>query len=71
MSICSLGKMVVASGVTLEEKRKNFSIVSRKIWSRQLRGTYCSDSRRDLSRRIIRFWEGNDGIIREVYLNAC
>jgi glycosyltransferase involved in cell wall biosynthesis len=62
----ALGKIVVASGVTMEEKRKNLVVV--KSW--QLKDAVLENLGREperLSPEDYRFWDGNDRIIREVY----
>lgn len=62
----SLGKMVVASGVTAREKRKNLSIVK----SDNLVGAVRESLSREpetLLAEDYRFWEGNLPAIKEVY----
>lgn len=62
----SLGKAVVASGVTMEEKRKNLMVVK----SRDLRDALLQNLQREpekLEPDDYRFWEMNDKVIREVY----
>jgi len=62
----ALGKIVVASGVTREENRKNLVVVK----SRELRDAVRENLHREPERlgpEDYRFWDGNDKIIREVY----
>ncbi len=62
----ALGKIVVASGVTREEKRKNLEVVK----SRELKDAVLENLGREpekMSPEDYRFWDGNDKIIREVY----
>jgi len=62
----SLGKIVVASGVTMEEKRKNLVVVK----SSELKSAVLENLKREpekLSPENYRFWDQNDKIIREVY----
>ncbi len=61
-----LGKAVVASGVTMEEKRKNLMVVK----SRDLKDALLQNLQREpekLEPDDYRFWEMNDKVIREVY----
>jgi len=62
----SLGKMVVASGVTAREKRKNLSIVKSGDLVQAVKRSLLQRPE-DLTPEDYRFWEGNEGIIREVY----
>lgn len=61
-----LGKIVVASGVTEEERRKNLVIVrSGELEEAVLK---CVDRKPELLRTDeLRFWERNDPIIKEAY----
>ncbi|MGB7570142.1 MAG: glycosyltransferase [Methanothrix sp.] len=61
-----LGKMVVASGVTLEEKRKNLLVVDPEDLEQALRETMQREPER-LQPDEYRFWERNDQIIKEAY----
>ena len=66
MSTLSLGKIVVASGVTMEEKRKNLVVVKTKELTDAVREN-LSMSPKNLGQEDYRFWEGNEDMIREVY----
>jgi glycosyltransferase involved in cell wall biosynthesis len=62
----ALGKAVVASGVTMEEKRKNLLVVK----SRDLKAALLQNLQKEpekLEPEDYRFWEMNDKVIREVY----
>jgi glycosyltransferase involved in cell wall biosynthesis len=62
----ALGKVVVASGVTEEERRKNLVVVK----SRNLREAVCECLLREpevLREEDYRFWEGNTETIRQIY----
>lgn len=62
----TLGKAVVASGVTMEEKRKNLMVVK----SKALKDALLQNLEREpekLGPDDYRFWEMNDRVIREVY----
>ncbi|MGB7544419.1 MAG: glycosyl transferase family 1, partial [Methanothrix sp.] len=59
-------KMVVASGVTAREKRKNLSIVKSGELVQAVKRSLLKRPE-DLIPEDYRFWEGNEGIIREVY----
>ncbi|MGB5099201.1 MAG: glycosyltransferase [Methanothrix sp.] len=61
-----LGKTVVASGVTDEEKRKNLVIVKAEELVEAVRENLMREPEK-LSAEDYRFWERNDPIIREVY----
>jgi len=61
-----LGKMVVASGVTLEEKRKNLVVVDPEDLEQAIRKTMQLEPER-LREEDFRFWERNDPIIKEAY----
>jgi glycosyltransferase involved in cell wall biosynthesis len=61
-----LGKTVVASGVTEEEKRKNLVIVKPEKLEEAVREELKKDPKKLLSEDC-RFWERNDPIIKEVY----
>ncbi len=63
-----LGKTVVASGVTMEEKRKNLVIVKAEKLVDAVRENLMRDPEK-LAAEDYRFWERNDRIIREVYEN--
>jgi glycosyltransferase involved in cell wall biosynthesis len=62
----TLGKIVVASGVTVEEMRKNLVVVK----SKDLKEAILENLKREPEKLEIgdyRFWEMNDRVIREVY----
>ena len=63
-----LGKMVVASGVTPEEKRKNLIVVKAEELGRAVRENLQREPER-LYDEDYRFWERNDRIIKEAYEN--
>jgi glycosyltransferase involved in cell wall biosynthesis len=62
----ALGKMVVASGVTAREKRKNLAIVEAKDLVEAVRESLLREPEK-LTPADCRFWEGNERIIKEVY----
>ena len=62
----ALGKMVVASGVTAREKRKNLKIVKPEELVDAVRESLLHQPEKLLPEDC-RFWEGNEGAIREVY----
>ena len=62
----ALGKVVVASGVTEEEKRKNLVIVKAEKLEEAVRENLMREPEKLLAEDY-RFWESNDRIIREVY----
>jgi glycosyltransferase involved in cell wall biosynthesis len=62
----SLGKIVVASGVTMEEKRKNLAVVKR----RELKEAILENLKREperLTDEDYRFWDRNDKTIKQIY----
>jgi hypothetical protein len=61
-----LGKTVVASGVTLEEKRRNLAVVKAGELGRAVRENLRREPER-LAAEDYRFWDRNDPIIREAY----
>lgn len=61
-----LGKTVVASGVTEEEKRKNLVVVKAEQLEEAVRENLLREPEK-LAAEDYRFWESNDRIIREVY----
>ena len=61
-----LGKTVVASGVTPEEKRKNLVVVKAEQLEEAVRENLRHEPEKLLAEDY-RFWERNDQIIREVY----
>jgi len=61
-----LGKIVVASGVTVEETRKNLTVVSPDKLERAVRENVKREPERLLPEDY-RFWDRNDPIIKEVY----
>ncbi len=62
----TLGKIVVASGVTMEEMRKNLVVVKSSELGRAVRENLMREPER-LDPDDYRFWDMNDKIIREVY----
>ena len=62
----SIGKIVVASGVTMEEKRKNLVVVKTRELIDAVRENLMHEPEK-LGQEDYRFWEGNKDIIREVY----
>ena len=62
----ALGKMVVASGVTAREKRKNLSIVRSEDLVQAVKMSLMQEPEH-LTSEDYRFWEGNKRIIKEVY----
>lgn len=61
-----LGKTVVASGVTEEEKRKNLVVVKAEKLEEAVRENLQRDPEK-LAAEDYRFWDRNDRIIREAY----
>ncbi|MDD4651480.1 MAG: glycosyltransferase [Methanothrix sp.] len=61
-----MGKTVVASGVTLEEKRKNLVVVKREKLEEAVRDSLRREPEKLLDEDY-RFWDRNDRTIREVY----
>ncbi len=59
MSTCSIGKIVVASGVTMEEKRKNLVVVKTEELIDAVRENLTHEPEK-LGQEDYRFWEGND-----------
>jgi glycosyltransferase involved in cell wall biosynthesis len=62
----ALGKAVVASGVTMEEKRKNLVVVKAEKLEEAVQENLMHEPEKLLAEDY-RFWERNDLIIREVY----
>ena len=62
----TLGKTVVASGVTQEEKRKNLVVVKARDLGSAVRENLLHEPER-LGPDDYRFWDMNDRIIKEVY----
>jgi glycosyltransferase involved in cell wall biosynthesis len=62
----ALGKMVVASGVTEEERRKNLLVVKSRDLQRAV-GECLDREPEALSEDDYRFWEGNTETIRQIY----
>ncbi|NLH22109.1 MAG: glycosyltransferase family 4 protein [Methanothrix sp.] len=62
----ALGKMVVASGITAREKRKNLKIVKSEELVDAVRESLLHQPEKLLPEDC-RFWEGNEGVIQEVY----
>jgi len=62
----ALGKVVVASGVTMIEKRKNLVIVPSRDLERAVRDNLAREPE-PMSREDYRFWDMNDQVIHEVY----
>ncbi|MDD1760135.1 MAG: glycosyltransferase family 4 protein [Methanothrix sp.] len=61
-----MGKIVVASGVTEEEKRKNLLVVRPEKLEEAVREKILCEPEKLLPEDY-RFWERNDGIIEEIY----
>jgi glycosyltransferase involved in cell wall biosynthesis len=61
-----LGKTVVASGVTEEEKRKNLVVVKAEKLEEAVRENLMREAEK-LSAEDYRFWDRNDQTIREAY----
>jgi len=61
-----LGKTVVASGLTMEEKRKNLVIVKSEKLEEAVRENLMREPEK-LAAEDYRFWDRNDRTIREVY----
>ena len=61
-----LGKTVVASGVTEEEKRKNLVVVKAEKLEEAVRENLQREPEK-LTAEDYRFWDRNDRIIREAY----
>jgi glycosyltransferase involved in cell wall biosynthesis len=61
-----LGKTVVASGVTEEEKRKNLVVVKAEKLEEAVRENLIREPEK-LAAEDYRFWDRNDQIIREAY----
>ena len=62
----SPGKAVVASGVTMEERRKNLVVVK----SAELKDAVTQNLKREpekLREEDYRFWDRNDKTIKEIY----
>ncbi|MDD1675117.1 MAG: glycosyltransferase [Methanomicrobiales archaeon] len=64
----NLGKLVIASGITQEEKRKNLVIVRSRDLSRSIRDNLDMKPL-SMQEGDYRFWEDNLGTIRAVYEN--
>ena len=62
----TLGKIVVASGVTQEEKRKNLVVVKARELGLAVRENLVREPER-LGPDDYRFWDMNDKTIKEVY----
>ena len=62
----ALGKIVVASGVTMIEKRKNLVIVPSRDLERAVRDNLLREPE-PMDREDYRFWDLNDLVIKEVY----
>ena len=62
----AMGKVVVASGVTMVERRKNLVIVKAEKLEEAVRENLMREPEK-LAAEDYRFWDGNDQIIREVY----
>ncbi len=62
----ALGKIVVASGVTMIEKRKNLVIVPSRDLERAVRDNLLREPE-PMDREDYRFWDLNDRVIKEVY----
>ncbi len=65
-----LGKLVVASGITLEEERKNLRVVRSSELRRAVEECIGREPER-MSEKDYRFWESNTERIKEVYERVC
>lgn len=62
----NLGKMVIASGITKEEDRKNLVVVKSHELIDTL-GEYLHENAKQLNEDDYRLWDGNKDKIREIY----
>lgn len=62
----TLGKIVVASGVTMEEKRKNLVVVKSSELGRAIQENLMREPE-PMGPDDYRFWDRNDRVIQEVY----
>lgn len=64
----NLGKLVIASGISMEESRKNMNIVSTDSLPESIR-LYSQMSPEPLTSGDYRFWEYNRDLLKKVYEN--
>ncbi len=62
----SLGKIVIASGITKEEDRKNLMLVKNSELKRAVE-EYVHREPEKMAEKDYRFWDANDRIIKEAY----
>lgn len=62
----NMGKLVIASGISMEEPRKNLNVVPTSSLGKAIR-SFTGVSPEPLLPRDFRFWEQNRDLIREVY----
>jgi glycosyltransferase involved in cell wall biosynthesis len=62
----SLGKMVIATGISMQEKRKNLVVVRTEEMEEAIRH-YMDKKPERLIEQDLRCWEQNDGIIKQIY----
>jgi len=62
----SLGKRVLASGISIKEKRKNLVLVEAGEMEQAIR-EYIDIEPEKLAEHDLRYWESNDSIIKEIY----
>lgn len=62
----NMGKLVIASGISMEELRKNLNVVPTSSLGKAIR-SFTGVSPEPLLPRDFRFWEQNRDLIREVY----
>lgn len=62
----NMGKLVIASGISMEEPRKNLNVVPTSSLGKTIR-SFTGVSPEPLLPRDFRFWEQNRDLIREVY----
>lgn len=66
----SLGKMVIASGITVEEKRKNLVVVDGSQLKNAILENIDKEPER-MNEEDYRHWELNDRVIKEAYKTVC
>lgn len=62
----SLGKIVIASGISVEDKRKNLILVNADEMEMTIR-EYMTKSPEKLTDQDFKFWELNNSVIKQVY----
>lgn len=62
----NLGKLVIASGISQEEKRKNLIIVKSADLTAEII-KHIRDRPEKLLPEDYRYWQGNDPLIKEIY----